>query len=314
MVLLFGLVLIVVYVLGNLLHSLGTNRAQALEHWHKTKCLFGLLVVTILACLINPLGYEILLFPARLTSDRFVMDRVTEFLSPNFHDVLPFKYMLLATIAALALARNRLNLIEAGLIVLLSYMALYSVRYVSLYAIIVAPLLLKTTESILTDLPSVVLKFIQKRNQHIVHIDTNLRSPHGRSSAFYWLSAQRYEWPSFNFSGNSPGGGQVSSEKYRREGVHQRWFGDALSSPPLHTLAWRSIRHVWRETGSVTLKSLMHNPAEEVPNGTILIGYLRYEFGRSSDLREQTDWQPIYTDKLRSNICQRLSERTPTGE
>ena len=74
------------------------------------------------------------------------MDRVAEFLSPNFHEVLPFKYMLLAAMAALALARSSLNVIEIGLLTLLSYMALYSVRHVSLFAIIAAPILLNLGE------------------------------------------------------------------------------------------------------------------------------------------------------------------------
>ena len=94
--------------------------------------------------MVNPYGPKLLWFPIHITSDRFVMDRVTEFLSPNFHDALPFKYMLLALIGALALSRSALNLIDCSLVVLLSYMSLYSVRHVSLFAIILAPVLLKT--------------------------------------------------------------------------------------------------------------------------------------------------------------------------
>jgi hypothetical protein len=103
------------------------------------------------------------------------MDRVIEFLSPNFHEALPFKYMLLATIGALALSRAPLNLIECGLVVLLSYMALYSARYMSLFAIIVAPLLLKSGDSVLANFPAQVGSFLQTRNRNLAQIDKNIR-------------------------------------------------------------------------------------------------------------------------------------------
>ena len=302
-----GLVLIVVYLLGNLLHSLGTNRTQALEHWHKAKHLFGLLVVTILACLINPLGYEILLFPGRLTSDRFIMDHVTEFLSPNFHDVLPFKYMLLATIAALALARNRLNLIEVGLIVLLSYMALYSARYVSLYAIIVAPLLLKTTESILTDLPSVVLKFIQKRNQLLVNIDTNLRSPLWPiAGVLLVVSLALLNSLRFNFSEKSF---PLAAVKFlQRENVAGNMFNNDEFGDYIIFAAWPQYRVFMdgrsdmygEKLGSAYLKVANAQPGWKDVLKHYNIDWVIFDTNSAltAALREQTDWQPIYTDKL----------------
>jgi len=302
-----GLVLIVVYLLGNLLHSLGINRAQALEHWHKAKCLFGLLVVTILACLINPLGYEILLFPARLTSDRFIMDRVTEFLSPNFHDVLPFKYMLLATIAALALARNRLNLIEVGLIVLLSYMALYSARYVSLYAIIVAPLLLKTTEIILADMPSVVLKFIQKRNQHLVNIDTKLRNPVWPIAAILLVvSLALLKSLQFNFSEKSF---PLAAVKFlQRENIVGNMFNNDEFGDYIIFAAWPQY-HVFMDgrsdmygekLGSAYLKVANAQPGWKEVLKHYNVDWVIFDTNSAltAALREQTDWQPIYTDKL----------------
>jgi hypothetical protein len=54
------------------------------ERWRKAKrlALFAILCAGV-AC-INPRGYEILLFPFKLTSDHLLMDWVAEFLSPNF--------------------------------------------------------------------------------------------------------------------------------------------------------------------------------------------------------------------------------------
>jgi len=171
----FGLVLICLYFGGNLLSSFFSSPQVSKEHQKKAKTLFAYLILTVTACGINPLGFEILLFPLKLTSNRFLMDRVIEFLSPNFHEALPFKYMLLATIGALALSRAPLNLIESGLILLLSYMALYSARYMSLFAIIVAPLLLKSGESAIGNLPAQVGRFLQTRNRNLAAIDKKVR-------------------------------------------------------------------------------------------------------------------------------------------
>ena len=171
----FGLALLSIYLAGNLLHSLSGPPQKVKIHREKVKILFGYLLITTAACSINPIGYEILQFPVKLTSNRFLMDHVIEFLSPNFHEALPFKYMFLATLGALALSRRPLNLIQAGLLLMISYMALYSARYVSLFAIIAAPLLLKQTESLIEHLPAAFVNFYQTRNRNLAQIDGSVR-------------------------------------------------------------------------------------------------------------------------------------------
>ncbi len=166
-----GLVLLLVYLTGNFIHSFFGLPQESRENRKKAKLLLGVFFITILTCLINPFGYKILLFPFTLASDRFVMDHVTEFMSPNFHEALPFKYMLLAIIGTLALSRTPFNLIEVGLLLLLSYMTLYSARHVSLFAIVISPLLLKSSEQVYAALPGWIIKFCQTRNQNLAQID-----------------------------------------------------------------------------------------------------------------------------------------------
>lgn len=170
-----GIVLLCLYFGGNLLSSFFNPPQASKEYWTKTKTLLPYLILTVMVCGINPLGFEILVFPVKFMSDRFLMDRVIEFLSPNFHEALPFKYMLLVTLGTLALSRVPLNLIECGLLVLLSHMALYSARYMSLFAIIVAPLLLKCGDSVLANLPAQVVRFLQTRNRNLTEINKNVR-------------------------------------------------------------------------------------------------------------------------------------------
>src|SRR4029453_7514565 len=109
---LMGLVLLAIYLTAHVVYSISGRPDQLQRYRVKAKALFLVLIATVVVCAINPSGFEILWFPIRVTSDRFVMDHVTEFMSPNFHDVLPFKYMLLAAIGMLALSRSPLNLIE----------------------------------------------------------------------------------------------------------------------------------------------------------------------------------------------------------
>ena len=155
-----GIVLLTIYLAGNLIYSLTDSPASALRHRAKAKALSLTALLTIAACIVNPVGVEIFWFPFRVTSDRFIMDWVIEFMSPNFHQALPFKYMFIAVIAALALARTRLNLIESALLILVSYMALYSVRHVSVFAIVVAPILLRMSSGIADELAAKVIRIL----------------------------------------------------------------------------------------------------------------------------------------------------------
>ena len=170
----FGLILITIYLAGNVLNALGEPPYAAQKSTQKVKALLLLLLACLGVCMINPYGPKILWFPIQVTSDRFVMDRVIEFLSPNFHDALPFKYMLLVVIGALALSRSALNPIEFALVLLLTYMSLYSVRHVSLFAIVLAPLLLKTARGIIDRMPDAILTSYQKRNSNLKAIDATV--------------------------------------------------------------------------------------------------------------------------------------------
>jgi hypothetical protein len=170
-----GLVLLAFYIVGNTWSALTCTATKSLEYARKAKSLGIIFLAALAACLINPYGLDILWFPIRVTSDRFIMDRVTEFLSPNFHEVLPFKYMLLATIGALALSRSALTLIEVMLVVLLSYMPLYSARHVSLFAIVVSPILLKSVENIVNQVPNRFLNCYRKRTSNLMAIDASLK-------------------------------------------------------------------------------------------------------------------------------------------
>ena len=91
------------------------------------------------------------------------VDNVQEFLSPNFHQPLPFKYLFLLLIAILARSRPPVNWIELILILTFTYMALYSVRYITLFVIITAPILIRLIDQMKLELPTKVNTFLEER-------------------------------------------------------------------------------------------------------------------------------------------------------
>jgi hypothetical protein len=136
-----GFILLGAYLVENLVGMLTQPhpaRALAREKFRQLCLTTG---ACLLCSLCNPNGYRILLFPFRLVSDRFIMDHVNEFLSPNFHEGLPFKYLLLLLIAVFALSRRRIGAAELILVLIFTNMALYSARYIPLFALVMAPIL-----------------------------------------------------------------------------------------------------------------------------------------------------------------------------
>jgi hypothetical protein len=115
-----------------------------------------LLAVTGTACavvtLVNPYGFRLHEHIYRYLTDRFLMDHIDEFLSPNFHG-LPQKFfaiiILLAIITA-TVARRRIALSELLVILFAVYSGLYATRNIPvsalLLALIVGPHLSRTLE------------------------------------------------------------------------------------------------------------------------------------------------------------------------
>ena len=97
-----GFVLLGIYLTGNTITAYFGGPSEALHARQKLRPIMLCIAATALVSLINPIGYKLLLFPFQITADQFVMNRVAEFLSPNFHEVLPFKYMFLAMLVSLA--------------------------------------------------------------------------------------------------------------------------------------------------------------------------------------------------------------------
>jgi len=146
-----GFMLLAVYVTGNLLKAIFVKEERS-ETSHRAKILLIFLSLCVLAALINPQGYKILLFPFKLTANKFIMDNVNEWLSPNFHTDLRYEYMLLLMILVFGVSVFKLNAIETLLVILFTHMSLFSARYIPLYAIILSPIIARRIDHLILTL------------------------------------------------------------------------------------------------------------------------------------------------------------------
>lgn len=165
-------VVIGIYLAGNLVRFLTSKEVKDKAQCKRKARSFGIITgLCLLVALINPYGYHILLFPFKLTSSKFIMDNVSEFISPNFHEPMAFTYLLFMMIAILALSRKGLNIIELALIMGFTYMALYSARYIPLFGIISAPIIIRQADHLVDRFRGKLAGFFRRRAERIVSAD-----------------------------------------------------------------------------------------------------------------------------------------------
>jgi MFS family permease len=143
-----GLLLLGVYIAGNSL-SLLSEGSRSGKAGRKIKALAITLGLCVIAAAVNPEGLGILLFPFELSQKKFLMDNITEWQSPNFHYLMPYGYMLLLLMVVVGISALRLTAIEAMLVLLFTYMSLYSARHVPLFALIASPVIGSRMEDII---------------------------------------------------------------------------------------------------------------------------------------------------------------------
>src|SRR3989442_337341 len=128
-VFLFGLALLDLYCLAGTIRYLqaGAESRQAAA-WVKQLSAVGAL--SFLATFANPYGYKLHAHIYRYLSNRFLMNHIDEFRSPDFHGVAQecFAVLLVITIIALAAARGKIRASQLLVILFASYSGLYASR------------------------------------------------------------------------------------------------------------------------------------------------------------------------------------------
>ncbi len=102
--------------------------------------LWGATGFSLLAVLVNPNGAQILLYPFQTQFDTVQQQLIQEWHSPDFHLIalLPFLVMLLS-LAVLLVGNRRASLRDLALCLVVTPLALQSVRQVAVFAVVVAP-------------------------------------------------------------------------------------------------------------------------------------------------------------------------------
>ncbi len=146
---LVGFALLGVYLVGGgIEYFTSPEKREAVSGWLKR--LGSVSVLSLLASFVNPYGYKLHAHIYQYLSDRFLMDHVSEFRSPDFHGVAQqcFAVILLVSIAALAGARRKPRPAHMLVILLAAYSGLYASRSLPvssmLLTLMVSPLLSET--------------------------------------------------------------------------------------------------------------------------------------------------------------------------
>jgi hypothetical protein len=152
---LVGLVLLALYFMAAVFEAAlsgdGGARAGALR---RTKALAAVGVTCALVTFANPYGYRLHDHIYRYLTDRFLMDHIDEFLSPNFHGVAQkfFALIILLTIATAATAHKKIRLSELLVIAFAVYSGLYAARNIPvaslLLVLVIGPYLGEASRSV----------------------------------------------------------------------------------------------------------------------------------------------------------------------
>ncbi|OGW41052.1 MAG: hypothetical protein A2Y97_13245 [Nitrospirae bacterium RBG_13_39_12] len=164
-----------IYLLGNFVKFLFTKKNDKVLWINKAKSLSFITIICLLISLVNPYGYRLLILPFTLMSSKFVTYNISEFLSPNFHESMPFTYLLFFMIIIFSLSKVGLDIIELVLIVSFTYMALHSARFIPLFAIISAPIILKYADKMMRESRGKIIDFVRIRSKNIETIDSSSR-------------------------------------------------------------------------------------------------------------------------------------------
>ncbi|KJS29888.1 MAG: hypothetical protein VR64_18560 [Desulfatitalea sp. BRH_c12] len=172
-----GLILNITFLIGNVLHCTIFGDSQQVIHKKKALDISLITLMCLFATFINPNGYHILLFPFTLMQEKFIIDRISEFISPNFHSMMyvPFELTILFFFVILFLSTKKLETIDLGLVLVFLHLALFSRRYIPLFSLIVAPVLLKHMFSWRYLSENKIYRFINRKAAGLGEIDKSAK-------------------------------------------------------------------------------------------------------------------------------------------
>lgn len=304
-----GLILLGIYLAGNLAMSLYAPPGERKHRLGQTGHLAKITVACGLAAVANPYGYESLLFPFRVVQDKFLMDHIVEYLSPNFHfsSAIPFEIMLLTTIAIFAVSGARLNMIELALILLFGHMALFSSRHMPLFAMVAGPIVLHQANLAFDQLDGRFFACMRERFENLRHMEQS-------TNRLGWPAAGVVSVLTLALTGTI---GHSFNEKYvpkaavefiRNEGIKGNMFNNDEFGDYIIYAAWPAYKvFIDGRTdmyGAARVKEYLKVVNAEEGWQEILDKYkITWAFHNPNSvlsklLLEKNDWKLVYADKV----------------
>jgi hypothetical protein len=304
-----GFMLLCIYLAGEFPDCFSKDSRMRSDARQRLKALSITLAICITVSCVNPYGFHILLFPFNLVTNKLLMNSVTEFLSPNFHEPSPFKYLILALITILALSRERLRLVELLLLLVFLNMSLYSVRYIPLFALISAPILMRKIDLLLADSQGKFSGLLAKKAANFSKIDSSsggILWPLAAVGTIAWLVASGTIQYGFDTK-DKPVAAVNFIEKAQIPGnmFNNDEFGDYViySAWPRYKVFFDGRSDMY---GSARLKEYMQimnfEDGWEMTLERYRINWIFFDTNSrfTRFLKERKDWVLIYQDKVAS--------------
>ncbi len=135
----FGMALLAIYTLSAFVESLRTRDVfAAIRASHRARAMAIAAIFSALATLLNPYGWNLHVHIYRYLTDRYLMNHIAEFHSPDFHGWAQrcFAVIFLLTLFAFASSRGRISLSHLLVAVLAVYSGFLSNRNLPVSAIL----------------------------------------------------------------------------------------------------------------------------------------------------------------------------------
>ena len=154
---LFGLALLGIYTVAAFVESVRTRDPfAAIRAGHQARAMAAAWAASALATLVNPFGWRLHIHIYRYLSDRYLMNRIDEFQSPDFHGWAQRCFAVILVLVLIAFAGSRvsgkLRLSHLLVVLLAVYAGLYSTRNLPvssmLLVLIVGPMLWENLASL----------------------------------------------------------------------------------------------------------------------------------------------------------------------
>ena len=158
---LFGIALLGIYALAAFVESVRAQKTDAfaaIRAGHRARAMAVAWLTSVMATLVNPFGWRLHAHIYRYLSDRYLMNRIDEFRSPDFHGWAERCFAVILVLALIAFAghRKKLRLSHLLVVLLAVYAGFYSSRNLPvssmLLVLVTGPMLWENFTS-LTDKP-----------------------------------------------------------------------------------------------------------------------------------------------------------------